>query len=136
MDKIDFTPLEKAIKSLDEIIERYNRESYDDAIRDAMIKRFEYTYSLSLRFLNRFLKQMLPEIEDNLTFNEIIRESNRFGLLKTNLEEWTLYKQKRNMSSDTYDEDEAKSLVVVIHNFKDEAHYLLEKIKKRFLINL
>ena len=32
MDKIDFTPLEKAIKSLDEIIERYNRESYDDAI--------------------------------------------------------------------------------------------------------
>lgn len=130
MDKIDFTPLEKAIKSLDEIIERYNRESYDDAIRDAMIKRFEYTYSLSLRFLNRFLKQMLPEIEDNLTFNEIIRESNRFGLLKTNLEEWTLYRQKRNMSSDTYDEDEAKSLVVVIQNFRDEAHFLLEQLKK------
>lgn len=130
MDKIDFTPLEKAIKSLDEIIERYNRESYDDAIRDAMIKRFEYTYSLSLRFLNRFLKQMLPEIEDNLTFNEIIRESNRFGLLKTNLEEWTLYRQKRNMSSDTYDEDEAKSLVVVIHNFRDEAHFLLKQLKK------
>lgn len=130
MDKIDFTPLEKAIKSLDEIIERYNRESYDDAIIDAMIKRFEYTYSLSLRFLNRFLKQMLPEIEDNLTFNEIIRESNRFGLLKTNLEEWTLYRQKRNMSSDTYDEDEAKSLVVVIQNFRDEAHFLLEQLKK------
>lgn len=130
MDKIDFTPLEKAIKSLDEIIERYNRESYDDAIRDAIIKRFEYTYSLSLRFLNRFLKQMLPEIEDNLTFNEIIRESNRFGLLKTNLEEWTLYRQKRNMSSDTYDEDEAKSLVVVIQNFRDEAHFLLEQLKK------
>ena len=130
MDKIDFTPLEKAIKSLDEIIERYNRESYDDAIRDAMIKRFEYTYSLSLRFLNRFLKQMLPEIEDNLTFNEIIRESNRFGLLKTNLEEWTLYRQKRNMSSHTYDEDGAKSLVVVIHNFRNEAHFLLEQLKK------
>ena len=125
MDKIDFTPLEKAIKSLDEIIERYNRESYDDAIRDAMIKRFEYTYSLSLRFLNRFLKQMLPEIEDNLTFNEIIRESNRFGLLKTNLEEWTLYRQKRNMSSYILDEDVVKNLIAVIYNFRDEAHYLL-----------
>lgn len=136
MDKIDFTPLEKAIKSLDEIIERYNRESYDDAIRDAMIKRFEYTYSLSLRFLNRFLKQMLPEIEDNLTFNEIIRESNRFGLLKTNLEEWTLYRQKRNMSFYILDEDVVKNLIAVIYNFRDEAHYLLEKIKKRFLINL
>ncbi len=136
MDKIDFTPLEKAIKSLDEIIERYSRESYDDAIRDAMIKRFEYTYSLSLRFLNRFLKQMLPEIEDNLTFNEIIRESNRFGLLKTNLEEWTLYRQKRNMSFYILDEDVVKNLIAVIYNFRDEAHYLLEKIKKRFLINL
>ena len=136
MDKIDFTPLEKAIKSLDEIIERYSRESYDDAIRDAMIKRFEYTYSLSLRFLNRFLKQMLPEIEDNLTFNEIIRESNRFGLLKTNLEEWTLYRQKRNTSFYILDEDVVKNLIAVIYNFRDEAHYLLEKIKKRFLINL
>ncbi len=130
MEKIDFTPLEKAIKSLDEIIERYNRESYDDAIRDAMIKRFEYTYSLSLRFLNRFLKQMLPEIEDNLTFNEIIRESNRFGLLKTNLEEWTVYRQKRNMTSHTYDEDVAKSIVVVIHDFRDEVHFVLEQLKK------
>lgn len=46
MDKINFTPLEKAITSLDEIIERYNRESYDDAIRDAMIQRFEYTFIL------------------------------------------------------------------------------------------
>ena len=79
---------------------------------------------------------MLPEIEDNLTFNEIIRESNRFGLLKTNLEEWTLYRQKRNMSSYILDEDVVKNLIAVIYNFRDEAHYLLEKIKKRFLINL
>ncbi len=41
MDKIDFAPIEKVIKSLDEIIERYNRESYDDAVRDALIQRFD-----------------------------------------------------------------------------------------------
>ena len=63
MDKICFAPLEKVIKSLDEIVERYNRESYDDAVRDALIQRFEYTYSLSLKYLNRFLKLMLPEMK-------------------------------------------------------------------------
>lgn len=129
MNKIDFTSLEKAIKSLDVIIERYDSESFDDAIRDAMIQRFEYTYSLSLKFLNRFLKQILPEIEDNLTFNEIIRESNKFGLLKSDLEKWTIYRQKRNMSSHTYDEDAAKSIVTVIYDFKEDVHYLLNKLK-------
>ena len=131
MDKINFTPLENAINRLDEIIERYNRESYDDAIRDAMIQRFEFTYSLTLKFLTRFLKKVLPEIENSLTFNEIIRESNRFGLLKGNLENWTLYRNERNMTSHTYDVETAKSIVAVIFDFKEEVHFLLEQLKKK-----
>lgn len=131
MDKINFTPLENAINRLDEIIERYNRESYDDAIRDAMIQRFEFTYSLTLKFLTRFLKKVLPEMENSLTFNEIIRESNRFGLLKGNLENWTLYRNERNMTSHTYDVETAKSIVAVIFDFKEEVHFLLEQLKKK-----
>ena len=130
MDKIDFALIEKVIKSLDEIIERYNRESYDDAVRDALIQRFDYTYSLSLKYLNRFLKLMLPESEDNLTFNEIIREANKFGLLESNLEQWTVYRQKRNMSSHTYNEEIAKSVVVVAYEFQKEVHFVLEQLKK------
>lgn len=131
MDKINFTSLENAINRLDEIIERYNRESYDDAIRDAMIQRFEFTYSLTLKFLTRFLKKVLPEMENSLTFNEIIRESNRFGLLKGNLENWTLYRNERNMTSHTYDVETAKSIVAVIFDFKEEVHFLLEQLKKK-----
>ncbi len=131
MDKINFTPLENAINRLDEIIERYNRESYDDAIRDAMIQRFEFTYSLTLKFLTRFLKKVLPEMENSLTFNEIIRESNRFGLLKGDLENWTLYRNERNMTSHTYDVETAKSIVAVIFDFKEEVHFLLEQLKKK-----
>mgnify|MGYP004588079781 FL=1 len=101
-----------------------------------MIQRFEYTYSLLVKFLNRFLKRMLPEMEDNLSFNEIIRESNRFGLLKTDLETWTVYRQKRNMSSQTYDEEIAKSIVIVIYNFREEVHFLLEQLKKIVMIDL
>lgn len=77
MDKIDFTPLEKATKSLD----------------------------------------------------EIIRESNRFGLLKSDLEKWTLYRQKRNMSSRIHDEAPDKSIATTIYDFKEDVHYLLNKLQ-------
>ncbi len=95
MDKLDLTSLENAIKTMDEIIERYDREYYDNAIRDAVIQRFEYTYSLTLKFISRFLKNMMLEQVDSLAFNDIIREANKFGFLLSNLEKWTIYRQKK-----------------------------------------
>lgn len=130
MDKIDLTSLENAIKTFDEIIERYDREYYDNAIRDALIQRFEYTYSLTLKFITRFLKLNLPELEDNLTFNEIIREANKFGILYSNLEKWTIFRQKRNISSHTYNEEIALSIVKIAKDFKDEVHYVLNCLKE------
>jgi len=130
MEKIDYSPLKNAAKSFDEIIERYHRETFDDAIRDALIQRFEYTYSLTLKFLSRFLKQMLPEMEDNLTFNEIIREANKFGLLYSNLEKWTDFRQKRNLSSHTYDAKIALRVAETAIEFQTEVHYVLQQLQK------
>ena len=130
MAVIDLASLENAIKTLDEIILRYDKEFYDNAIRDALIQRFEYTYSLTLKFISRFLKLMLPELEDNLTFNEIIREANNYGLLRSDLEKWTEYRKKRNLSSHTYNEEVAKDVVSIVKDFRDEAHCVLEQLKK------
>jgi nucleotidyltransferase substrate binding protein (TIGR01987 family) len=94
MESIDLTTLENVIKTLDEIIDRYDKEFYDNAIRDALIQRFEYTYSLLLKFILRFLKLGMPEIQESLTFNEIIRNANEFGFLRSDLEKWTVYRQK------------------------------------------
>lgn len=127
---IDLTPFEKALKTLDEIIERYNRENNDNAIRDAVIQRFEYTYSLSIKMLTRFLQSQATELPDTLTFNETIRKANQMGLLLSNLEKWTEYRQKRNLTSHTYEEAIANSVVSVIKDFQKDAKYLLEKLKE------
>lgn len=129
MSNMDLTSLEKATDTLDEIITRYDKESYDNAIRDALIQRFEYTYSLTLKFIYRFLKSVLPELEDNLTFNEIIREANNYGILRSNLEKWTIYRQKRNLSSHTHNEDVANDVVSIVKDFRDEVHFVLNRLK-------
>ncbi len=128
---IDLTPFEKALKTLDEIIIRYEKEKNDNAIRDAVIQRFEYTYSLSIKMLTRFLHSQAIELPDTLTFNETIRKANQMGLLLSNLEKWTDYRQKRNQTSHTYEETIANSVVSIVADFQKDAEYLLNELKKR-----
>ncbi len=127
---IDLTPFEKALKTLDEIIIRYDKEKNDNAIRDAVIQRFEYTYSLSIKMLTRFLQSQATDLPDTLTFNETIRKANQMGLLLSNLEKWTDYRQKRNMTSHTYEETIANSVVSVVKDFQQDAEFLLKELKK------
>ena len=131
MEFIDLSSLTKALNSLDEIIERFGRESEDNAIRDAVIQRFEYTFSLAVKILIRYLKQNLPDIQDSFTFNETIREANKMGLLLSDLEKWTIFRQKRNLSSHTYNEEIANEVVSVVKDFDREIHYLLKKLSAK-----
>ena len=130
MEKLNLKSLEMAIATLDEIILRYDNENFDNAIRDAVIQRFEYTYSLAVNMIWRYLKLNLANIEDTLTFNEIIREASKMGLLLSNLEVWTIFRQKRNLSSHTYNENVALDVVSVVKDFQKEVHYLLNQLKK------
>ena len=129
-DMIDLTSFENALKALDEIIIRYDKEKNDNAIRDAVIQRFEYTYSLSIKMLTRFLQRQAIDLPDTLTFNETIRKANQMGLLLSNLEKWTDYRQKRNMTSHTYEETVANLVVSVVKDFQEDAHFLLNKLQK------
>ncbi len=127
---IDLTPFANAINTLDEIIIRYDKEHYDNAIRDAVIQRFEYTYSLAIKMLVRFLQSQATDLPDSLTFNETIRKANQLGLLLSNLEKWTDYRQKRNMTSHTYEESIANTVVSVVKDFQKDVHFLLQALKE------
>ena len=131
MEDLNISSYEKALNSLNSILERYSKEGCDADIRDAVIQRFEYTYSLAVKMLVRFINLQSPETDSSMTFNEIIRTANQFGLLKNNLEKWTEYRQKRNATSHTYDEKTALEVVAAIPEFRDEAEFLLEELKKR-----
>ena len=129
MEILDITSFQKAVKSLEAILIRYKKEN-DADIRDAVIQRFEYTYSLSLKILSRFINYRSSEIVPTMTFNEIIRKSNQFGLLRNDLETWDKYRQYRNMTSHTYDENIAKQVVSIIPDFKDEVIFILNKLNE------
>lgn len=130
MEKLDITSFENALNSLIEILVRYNNDSGDIVVRDATIQRFEYTYSLALKMLSRFINTESGEIMHTMTFNQLIRTANQYGLLKSNLEVWDDYRQKRNSTSHTYDEKIALEVMSVIPAFKDDAEFLLNKLKE------
>ena len=131
MNELNVSSFEKALISLDSIIIRYKNDNYDVDIRDAVIQRFEYTYSLAVKMMTRFINLQSAEAKNTMTFNEIIRTANQFGLLKGDLSVWDEFRQKRNMTFHTYDENIANQVVAVIPNFKEEAEFLLERLKKR-----
>ena len=130
MERLDTTSFEKALNSLIEILVRYNKEPNDVIVRDATIQRFEYTYSLALKMISRFINKESKEITHTMTFNQLIRTANQFGLLKSNLEIWDDYRQKRNSTSHTYDETIALEVMSIVPAFRDDAIFLLNKLKE------
>lgn len=131
METIDLTSFEKALVSLFEVIKIYNCDRTDSITRDSMIQRFEYTYSISLKMIKRYFSTgaFVFENIDAMTFNEMIRQANKMGLLRSNLEKWDNYRQKRNLTSHTYDEKIAQDVVSIIEDFAFEAKFLLDKLK-------
>ena len=132
METLDSTSFEKALNSLFEVIEVYSSDKNNLITRDSMILRFEYTYSLSLKMIKRYLAKSAFVFEnlEGMSFNEMIRQANKMGLLRSNLEKWDDYRQKRNLTSHTYDEEAAKSVVSIIEDFAQEAEFLLTSLKK------
>ncbi len=133
MEIIDLTSFKKALASLFEVIKIYNSDKTNLITRDSMIQRFEYTYSISLKMIKRYLASgafVFANI-DGMTFNEMIRQANKMGILRSNLERWDIYRQKRNLTSHTYDEKIAQDVASIIEDFALEAKYLLEKLKEK-----
>lgn len=132
MEIIDLSSFKKAIKSLDEVILKYNENKNDLIVRDSMIQRFEYTYSLALKMLKRYFSKsafVLENIED-MTFNNMIRTAGSMGLT-SELEKWDNFRKMRNLTSHTYDENIAAAVVSVIEDFYIEVKKLYENLDKK-----
>ena len=73
METLDSTSFEKALNSLFEVIEVYNSDKNNLITRDSMILRFEYTYSLSLKMIKRYLAKSAFVFEnlEGMSFNKI-----------------------------------------------------------------
>ena len=131
MTNLDFTALENTINRLGEALKRYEREKTDDVVRDSVIQRFEFTYSIALKTLRKYFIERAFVIDDvnNLSFNEMIRIASKLNLIKSDLEKWTQYRTMRNLTSHTYDEEIALKVVGIVPDFYEEISFLLTKMK-------
>lgn len=131
METLDFTALENSVYRLKEVVEKYKENEKDSIVRDSLIQRFEFTYSISLKLLRRYFMERAFFVDDinSLSFNDMVRTATRLGLLKSDLEMWTKYREMRNLTSHTYDEEVALKVAKIVPCFYEEALYLLEKFK-------
>ena len=136
---LDFSPLEDAVAQLEEALEIYHSDlALSDPrlrrhLRAAVIQAFEFTYELSFRMLKRYLELASPnpaEI-DRLVFNEIIRESYRQALVRSDLPVWREYRRNRGTTSHTYNEERAQEVFESVPDFLQDARYLLNQLHER-----
>jgi nucleotidyltransferase substrate binding protein (TIGR01987 family) len=128
---IDFSPLEKAINSLKRALARATAASGDEELRDACIQRFEYTFELSWKMLKRQLEQELPNPSevDGFSYRHLFRIGAERGLVQ-DVEAWFDYRERRNITSHTYDEVKAARVFEALPAFAGHAEELLASLKE------
>lgn len=130
--KLDLSSYEKALKSLEKAIVRAKTDTTDLELRDAVIQRFEYTYEISWKMMRRKLEMEAasPPSIDSLSFRDFLREAAEKGLIR-DVEPWFEYREARNRTSHSYDEESAKQVYAVALRFLEEAKRLFGELKAR-----
>lgn len=133
--KIDTVVLKKAIAHLSKSMEFAGSDSAQKdtdlfrTFRTACIKSFEYTYELSIQLIKRQLETMAssPDEVDRLNFKDLIRTAAEKGLI-SEVSQWFDYRETRNLTVHTYDEDKADQVYRSLPGFKKSAIQLEQLI--------
>lgn len=125
--KIDQSPFEKALKTLQEVLAMEK----NDIIRDSAIQRFEYTYGLAISSIKRQIQNMSADrIEvDAIHFQDLLRTAAENGLIDDPTA-WFKFREMRNITSHTYNEEKAEKVYSILNDFAKSAEYLLNNIKR------
>jgi len=132
LPSLDLSPLERALAQF-EIAIAASAAAPDDALRDGLIQRFEFTYELSIKMLRRYLRFVaISEDEVNeLTFRDLIRKASDLKLIKGDLDVWIDFRQARNDTVHTYNEKRAVEVAAATTQFASEARSLLNVLKEK-----
>lgn len=130
---IDFSSLQKALKTLEEALTARAADPADKFIRDACIQRFEYSYELSHKMLRRFLEATEPSPAriGELSFPDLIRLGFERGILAGEWVVWKGFRDARNITSHAYDETKAEEVLAGIPPFLQEAGKMLKEMTRR-----
>lgn len=129
---LDLTPLERALAALQRGLRRWLAEPADEELRDACIQRFEFTFELCWKMLKRRLEMDLPNAAevDGMSFRALMRSGAEQGLV-ADVAPWWVYRDKRNITSHTYDAVKAAEVAAVLPAFAQDAQALLAALQQR-----
>lgn len=128
--------LEKALNSLETSIRLHHERAtegieLEQALRDSVIQRFEYTYELCWKFMQRWLTDNVsPEAAQPLySRKELFRLAARQRLIDDPTA-WFAHHAARNVSAHTYNEDHARQAFQSALQLAADARTLLERLKE------
>ena len=130
--KLDLSSLRRALESLAKAIRRSEPAPQDEELRDAVIKRFEYSYELCWKMLKRQLERESPSPAevDQFSFRDLIREGAEHGLV-ANPGKWMQYRHQRNLTAHIYDSAKAVAVYQAALMFYRDALDLLKVLEER-----
>ncbi|MGA2252270.1 nucleotidyltransferase substrate binding protein [Terracidiphilus sp.] len=131
MATLDFSPLGKAVERLREGLDALKREPENTLYRDAVIQRFEFTYGLCAAMLKRYLEHAAEaQVEREMSFPTLIRTASEYGLLRSGWDTWFKFREARNLTSHTYNEETARQVLERIPEFMEEAEFLYMELER------
>jgi nucleotidyltransferase substrate binding protein (TIGR01987 family) len=118
------TPLKQAVATLDEALGAPD----SGFVRDAIVKRFEYTYEPSWKFMRRHLIWAALEPEPE-TRKDLFRAAARAGLID-DTEAWFIFHEARNLTAHTYNATNAAKVIEAARHLLPAARSLLEALAR------
>ena len=122
-DRLALSPLTNAAAALRRVMDMQPRT---DVVRDAIVKRFEFTCELAWRTMRRALMAHGTSV-DELSRRNLYRAAARSGLID-DPEAWFRYHEGRNLTSHTYDEATALRVIAMIDGFGAAVERLLASL--------
>lgn len=132
MSTLNTSSLEQALAALQRGLVRAVPAPDDEELRDACIQRFEFCFELAWKMLKRRLELDLPSptTVDGMSFRELMRVGAEQGLV-ADPTVWFVYRDKRNITSRTYNAGKAAEVFAIIPAFHQHARDLLRELQSR-----
>jgi nucleotidyltransferase substrate binding protein (TIGR01987 family) len=106
---LDTAPLKNAIHNLDDIL----KQPINEYIRDGVIQRFEYTFEICWKFMQRLLKERGVEAGSP---NQVLRAAHKEHLIE-DIDMWLVFLKNRNLTVHTYNKDTAEEVFAAAKQF-------------------
>lgn len=116
--KLLLTSFRNALASLEKAI----AEPKNEYVRDAVIKRFEYTFELAWKMMQRHL--VWSGDDTKYSKRDLFRETARLGII-ADADTWFDYNFYRNETSHSYSEVTADEVYEAAKKFAEDARLLL-----------